>query len=76
MPVKLGRKLTLALGLLEDFQVGVDYTEAEVNEILNRYVDDFALIRRMLVERGELGRERDCSRYWRNPAKPSALAQG
>ena len=72
LPVKLSKKTALAMGLLEEFHAGRDYTESEVNEILYAFVDDFALIRRTLVERGELGREKDCSRYWRIPATPEA----
>jgi hypothetical protein len=75
LPVKLSKKIALAVGLLEEFQVGRDYTESEVNEILYAFVDDFALIRRTLVERGELGREKDCSLYWRVPATPGAQAE-
>ena len=75
LPVKLSKKTALAVGLLEEFHVGKDYTESEVNEILYAFVDDFALIRRILVERGELARETDCSRYWRVPATHGAQAE-
>ncbi|MCL2015354.1 MAG: DUF2087 domain-containing protein [Defluviitaleaceae bacterium] len=41
------------------------YTEREVNEIIksNILFDDFALIRRELIDRGFLERTRDCKEY-------------
>ncbi len=36
----------------------VVYAEKEVNEIFEAHVDDFALMRRMLVEAGDLERDR------------------
>lgn len=65
LPVKLSKKLALAAGLLEEIETGRYYNEAEINEIFYRFVDDFALIRRILVDQGDLARDRDCSRYWR-----------
>ena len=57
LPVRYSKKLDLALGLLEEFEADRVYTEAEVNELLLRFVDDFALIRRMLVDLGKLTRD-------------------
>ena len=41
--------------------------EKEINKIIMRNIlfDDFALIRRELIERGYLARTRDCREYWR-----------
>ena len=41
--------------------------EKEINKIImqNILFDDFALIRRELIERGHLARTRDCREYWR-----------
>lgn len=58
MPVKLSKKVELSnwmLTLLEPERV---YSETELNEVFETYVDDFALMRRMLVEAGSLERDR------------------
>ena len=58
MPVKLSKKVELSnwmLTLLEPERV---YSESELNEVFETYVDDFALMRRMLVESGSLERDR------------------
>ncbi|MBC6938266.1 MAG: DUF2087 domain-containing protein [Chloroflexi bacterium] len=51
------------------FEIGRDYTEREVNALLNRHhtFDDAALLRRELFELGYLNREKDGSKYWRTP---------
>ena len=57
LPVKLSKKVELAMWALELFEVGRVYTEPEVNEIIGEYIEDFALIRRLLVEDGKLQRD-------------------
>ena len=51
-----------------------DYTEKEVNAILNAHhtFGDPATLRRKLVNMKLLGRESDCSRYWKEPRRPDA----
>jgi hypothetical protein len=49
------------------FTPGEDYTEKQVNDILRRFHEDTAGLRRDLVEAFLLSRESDGSRYWRNP---------
>ncbi|MEJ6020678.1 DUF2087 domain-containing protein [Ramlibacter sp. PS4R-6] len=51
-----------------------DYTEKEVNALLNAQhtFGDPATLRRELVEMKLLGRESDCSRYWKEPRRPDA----
>ena len=39
--------------------------EKEINQIILQMFEDFALIRRELIERGYLARTRDCREYWR-----------
>jgi hypothetical protein len=51
--------------LLPNFEVGVDYTEKQVNLILLRFHEDTAALRRELFEAHMLDRESDGSRYWR-----------
>jgi biotin operon repressor len=46
------------------FQPGVLYTEAEVNAIIQRLYDDFATLRRDLIDFGYLRRERAGTTYW------------
>ena len=51
--------------LVQSFARGKNYTEKEVNQLLRRFHEDTAALRRYLVEAKMLGRESDCSRYWR-----------
>lgn len=51
--------------VLAAFEQDVNYTEKEVNLIILRFNEDFAGIRRDLVDAKMLARERDGSRYWR-----------
>lgn len=45
------------------FERGRDYAESEVNAVLERTHNDFATLRRYLVDAGLL--RRDARRYWR-----------
>jgi hypothetical protein len=49
--------------LAASFEPGVRYPETTVNEILGRVYDDYAALRRYLVDDGFL--ERDAGVYWR-----------
>jgi hypothetical protein len=51
--------------LLPNFEMGVDYTEKQVNLILLHFNEDTAALRRELFEARMLDRESDGSRYWR-----------
>ncbi len=51
--------------LLPNFEIGVNYTEKQVNFILRRFNEDTADLRRELFEARMLDRESDGSRYWR-----------
>jgi hypothetical protein len=63
MPSKRA-KLRLVLDhLAQDFEPGRSYQEPEVNEVLERYHDDYAALRRYLVDEGFLSREGGV--YWR-----------
>jgi hypothetical protein len=64
LPVKLSKKRELSLWLATLLEPGRRYSEQEINELFEPFVDDFALMRRMLVESGTVARERDCSAYW------------
>jgi len=47
-----------------DFEAGRRYSEKEVNEILYRFSEDFASLRRGLVEYKLMARERGGGAYW------------
>ena len=49
--------------LLEQFEWDRRYTEKEVNEIISRTHEDYAALRRYLVDSRRLAREREI--YWR-----------
>jgi predicted transcriptional regulator len=51
--------------VLPAFSHGVRYPEKRVNEILSRYSDDVARLRRGLVEYGYMKREGGGGKYWR-----------
>ena len=72
LPSKQGKRLAVLEYLAEKFELNVDYTERQVNEICNRWhtFGDYFLLRRELVDNGYLNREGDGSRYWRVWIKP------
>ena len=51
--------------LASSFELDVQYTEKQVNDILRHFHVDVAGLRRDLVDAGLLARETDGSRYWR-----------
>lgn len=64
------RRLALEY-LADEFEFGREYTEREVNTILNAIhtFADPALLRRELFEAGFLNREKSGASYWRTKAK-------
>ncbi|MFH8614555.1 DUF2087 domain-containing protein [Streptomyces sp. NPDC017979] len=66
MPRKAARREQLLTHLAETlFEADAEYGEPEVNERLSAVYDDYALLRRDLVEAGKLRRHRDGCTYWR-----------
>lgn len=57
LPVKWSKKVELARWLLELLEPNRSYSEAEVSEIFEQHVDDFALMRRLLVDQGLMTRD-------------------
>src|SRR5512135_1696864 len=57
--------LVLLRYVLKAFQPGVRYTEKQVNEILERFNEDTASLRRGLVEYGMMTRQGGGGEYWR-----------
>lgn len=63
MPVHPEKMRILLEWLAERFTPGERYAEREVNEILTRHHEDYAMLRRYLVDHGLLAREQGI--YWR-----------
>lgn len=64
-PVKEKKKLAILTRIAEEFEIGRQYAEKEVNTILAAIYDDYVTIRRYLIEYGFMDRTTDCSAYWR-----------
>lgn len=58
------RKIAILRHIVKRFDIGVNYTEKEINEVLKSIYGDYVLIRRYLIEYGFLDREKDGSKYW------------
>lgn len=65
-PTKEKKKIVVLQHIAHCFNANKKYTEKEVNTILSRIFDDFATIRRYLIEYGFMERYDDCSYYWIN----------
>ncbi len=63
-PSKEKRKLIVLQNIVNRFERDKKYTEKEVNGILKTIYNDFATIRRYLIEYGFMERSRDCREYW------------
>jgi len=63
LPAKRSRRLVLLDHIAQLFDVGVRYSESEVNRILLGLHEDYAALRRYLVDEGFLSR--DHGEYWR-----------
>ncbi len=70
-PAQEKKYLVLLRHVLRDFRPGVRYSEKEVNEVLLRYNDDTARLRRSLVEYGMMEREGGGRDYWLKEAAAS-----
>ena len=64
-PRKEKEKLVLLNHMVRSFEPGNEYTEAEVNDILSGFLQDYVTLRRYLIEYRFLSRKADGSRYWR-----------
>ena len=63
MPSKRSNLLPVLDHIAQEFEPGRTYPEPEVNEVLERYNDDYAALRRYLVDEGFMAREGGV--YWR-----------
>jgi hypothetical protein len=64
MPTKHAKLLLVLDYLAQQFEPGRKYAETEVNDVLGSYHDDYAALRRYLVDEGLLAREGGV--YWRS----------
>ena len=69
IPVQRKKRLAVLHWLVEDFQPGRLYAEAEVNRVIARRNPDFASLRRFLVDEELMQRRR--SVYWRTGTVPN-----
>jgi len=63
-PRKEKRKFIILQAIVQRFASGKTYSEMEVNEVLKSIYDDFATIRRYLIDYGFLERSKDGAAYW------------
>jgi hypothetical protein len=64
LPTTLSKRTPVLDYIAQAFTPGRRYTEPEVNEILGRFHDDYAALRRYLVDEGFLDRAKGL--YWRS----------
>ena len=64
MPRKEKKKLVLLAEFVKQIEPGRQYTEAELNQLLQKMFVAHVDVRRYLVEYGYLKRTRDGSAYW------------
>lgn len=62
-PAKEKKKIILLREIMKNFQHNKEYSENEVNQILESIYNDFPTLRRALIEYGFLERSIDCSVY-------------
>lgn len=65
IPTKQKKLLIILRWLVGQFEPGKRYTETEVNDILRRYNEDYASLRREMIDFHLLDRESGGSVYWR-----------
>ena len=64
-PAQEKKFLVLLRHVVQDFEPGERYTEKQVNEMLSRYNDDTASLRRGMIEYHLMQREGGGGAYWR-----------
>lgn len=63
-PSKEKKKIIVLEQITRNFTIGKTYPEKEINRILARIYEDYATVRRALIEYGFLSRSNDCKKYW------------
>lgn len=65
IPVKQDRRLEILEHLAKSFEPEVKLSEAEVNDTVMAWHEDYVMLRRMLVDYKFLSRSSDGRTYWR-----------
>jgi predicted transcriptional regulator len=73
IPTQLKKLQAVLRYVVRDFAMDVRYSEKEVNQILERYNEDYAQLRRELVDFGFLGREGGGGSYWLINVRPPEI---
>lgn len=68
IPSSHRKRLVVLEHLVADFEPGIRYAEKQVNEMLMRWYDDYASLRRYLVDEALLSRDHGI--YWRTGGPP------
>lgn len=63
-PKKQKRKAAILRHLIQRFETGRQYSEKEINAVLESAYSDYVTLRRYLIDYGLLDREDDGSSYW------------
>lgn len=58
------KKIVILKKIAEQFDKNQHYTEKELNTIIREIFDDYATIRRYMIEYGFMERTNDCKEYW------------
>jgi hypothetical protein len=72
-PTQEKKFLVILRHVFTAFQPGVKYSEREMNEILSRYSEDTAYLRRSLIEYHLMEREGGGGKYWVSEKEPHPL---
>ena len=77
IPSKQAMKDLLYRYLAEKFAYDIEYTEKEVNGIIDKWhtFNDYFILRRELIDGAWLMRLPDGSKYWKNKEKLEALRE-
>jgi len=77
LPSKQTKRLAVLAYLADKFAYNRDYTEKEVNGIIDQWhtFGDYFILRRELIDQGLLCRTKDGSRYWRQESAPGREGQ-
>jgi len=62
-PAKEKKKIIILQKIMENFRPGINYSEKEVNEILQQFYEDFVTVRRYLIQYGFMDRDKTGANY-------------
>jgi hypothetical protein len=72
IPARRKKRLVVLRWLADHFRPAERYTEAQVNDLLRRYHEDVATLRRLMVDEELMQRDRGL--YWRTGTLPGLRA--